>query len=400
MGNVSSYYQFSFTRTPKIIFGADRFKEISHIIQEMGKKVLIVTGVRSFRQSENWTELLKQLNHFQISYADLCVSGEPSPELVDTTVQQFRRENFEVVVAIGGGSVIDAGKAISAMLPVGESVVEYLEGVGSGVQHPGLKIPFIAVPTTAGTGSETTKNAVLSRVGEDGFKKSLRHDNFVPDVALIDPRLMLSCPPNITAAAGLDAFTQLLEAYVSTQSSPITDSLAWSGMECIKKYLIAAYTNGANDLMARNGMAYAAMLSGITLTNAGLGIVHGLASPIGGFFEIPHGVVCGTLLAAAIEENIRALQHHSDPLNKTALEKYARVGELLSGSKSENVTENCQLLIQELYEWTEMLKMPKLNQYGIQESDLNKIIEKTGNKNNPVQLNKDQIRNILLKRLK
>ena len=184
---------------------------------------------------------------------------------------------------------MDAGKSISAMLTKTESIKEYLEGIGT-KKHDGKKMPFVAVPTTSGTGSEATKNAVISEIGGRGFKKSLRHDNFVPDSVVIDPRLMISCPQNVTAASGMDVFSQLIEGYLSTNSSPMTDALALSGLRYIKEGLLKSYETG-DDIDARGKVAYASYLSGVVLANAGLGTVHGFASPIGGYFDIPHGVV-------------------------------------------------------------------------------------------------------------
>ena len=180
------------------------------------------------------------------------------------------------------------------MLPLSDGIINYLEGVE--LNPPGSTVSFIAVPTTAGTGSEATKNAVISSIGESGFKKSLRHDNFIPDIAVIDPQLMLSCPETLTAACGLDAIAQLLESYVSSKSNPITDALAFDALTKAIPAFEVAVKDGHKNLEARASMAYGALISGITLANAGLGIVHGFASPIGGFFDIPHGVVCGTLL--------------------------------------------------------------------------------------------------------
>ena len=220
---------------------------------------------------------------FGIKYHHVVVSGEPSPELIDTTVEKYRNEAVDAIVAIGGGSVLDAGKAISAMLHRTESIKEFLEGVGT-IEHPGTKLPFIALPTTSGTGSEATKNAVISHVGKSGYKKSLRHDNFVPDIAIVDPRFTLSCPQNITAASGMDCFTQLIESYLSDKANEYTDALAWEGLKEIKSSLVQSYMHG-NDIQARTGMAFASLTSGICLANAGLGVVHGFASSIGGLYK-------------------------------------------------------------------------------------------------------------------
>ena len=293
---------------------------------------------------------------------------------------------------------MDAGKAVSAMLLQEGSVVDYLEGVGTGVEHSGKKVPLVAVPTTAGTGSEATKNAVLSRPGPQGFKKSLRHDNFVPDVVLLDPKLMLSCPPFITAACGMDAFTQLLESYVSTKASPMTDALALSGLEHIGASLVLACTHGAGDENVRASMAYAALMSGITLANAGLGLVHGLASAIGGGFDIPHGVVCGTLMGAVNAFTIQKLTAEQGP-EHPALKKYARVGALLKGMQMGDVAQGCEMLLETIASWTETLKIPHLGEYGIRESDFDGILAGSGNKNNPLPLGADEIRGVLKERL-
>lgn len=388
---------FIFSRVPKIIFGTGRYNELFNIIESMGNNVLLVTGSTSLKASGKLDLLTDKLANSAINYHIINVKSEPSPDFIDDVVYNFSNLNINLVVSIGGGSVIDAGKAISAMIFQKDSVCDYLEGVGKGSVHTGKKAPFIAVPTTAGTGSETTKNAVLSRIGEKGFKKSLRHDNFVPDIALVDPELMVICPQNITASSGLDAFTQLLGSYVSTNSSPMTDSLALKGLHYVKESLIPVCTTGATDISYRSRMAYAAMISGITLANAGLGIVHGLASVIGGFFDIPHGIICGTLVGEAIKVNIHSLFNEGRGIYLT---KYARLGALLSEKNDEKDIEKCcNLLISSVESWIENLKIPKLGNYGVKEGDINRIVEATGNKNNPVDLSKQQIKDILLKRL-
>src|SRR4030042_815058 len=205
----------------------------------------------------------------------------------------------------------------------------------------------------------------------------------MPDIALIDPELHLSCPPAVTAACGLDAFTQLLEAYTSTNSNPRTDVLAFSGLERIQQCLLRVSSSDATNLELRARMAYGALLSGITLANAGLGIVHGFASSIGGFFDIPHGIVCGTLLASATRVNIEALNSEGGR-GLIVLDRYAKAGNLWVPDKTLTIPEGCNLLVKKLYEWEDVLQIPKLGNYGVGISDIEKIIAKTSNKNNPV----------------
>jgi len=393
---------FRFGNTPRIIFGVGVFPELSEIINSYGKTVLIITGSKSFKASNRFEMLINALKEKSMTFYTAEVSGEPSPELVDTIVNNYRDRNIEVVVSIGGGSVLDTGKAVSAMLSLEEPVINYLEGVGPGKKHCGQKVPFIAVPTTSGTGSEATKNAVLSKVGPDGFKKSLRHDNFVPDIAFLDPELTISCPPEVTAASGLDAFTQLMGSYLSNRATPLTDALAIDALPYIRDCLIPAATNAPEDINLRTGLAYASLISGINLANAGLGIVHGLASAIGGLFDIPHGVVCGTLVGEAVRKNIQLLLKLGGS-NNIYLKKYARVGALLSKGNliiADNQIEfYCNHLVKTINEWLEILKIPPLGHYGITEKDLTKIAEKTGNKNNPIKLDREEIVDLLSSRL-
>ena len=362
--------------------------------------MLFVTGETSLKSSDKWDQIVSELTRKSIGYSKISVAGEPSPLLIDDSVQKFRDKNIELVVAIGGGSVTDAGKAISAMIPKTDSIKKYLEGIGNKV-HDGNKIPFIAIPTTSGTGSEATRNAVISEVGPDGFKKSLRHDNLIPNVAIIDPELMISCPPSITAACGMDVFIQLLEAYVSPKGNPITDALAFSGLKFMSKNLLKACSTESTDVKVRTAMAYGSLISGITLANAGLGIVHGLASPIGGYFDIPHGVVCGTLLSEATKMNIKRLQDNK-LIGRGVLRKYAQVGALIVDKNNideEKIDDYCSILTDSLDNWTDQLELDRLGKYGIKMEDVDKIISKTGIKNNPVNLKTEDIREIIINRL-
>ncbi|TFG06311.1 MAG: iron-containing alcohol dehydrogenase [Promethearchaeota archaeon] len=391
---------FKFASIPHVIFGAGKLKELYEIIPNFGNNALLVVGGSSLKQSGKLDEITSVMQDKSINYSIISIDHEPSPAIIDQYAGDYRNKNIGVVIGIGGGSVTDAGKAISAMIPKTDSIENYLEGVGT-KQHDGEKIPYIAIPTTSGTGSEATKNAVISKIGPDGFKKSLRHDNLIPNYAIIDPELMLSCPPSISSACGMDAFTQLLEAYVSNNASPMTDALAYSGMKHMSRSLIKACTTGASDVKVRADVAYGSLMSGITLANAGLGIVHGLASPVGGFFDIPHGVVCGTLLAEATKMNIKKLQE-SGSSGEMGLKKHAKIGALLKGKEHvepDEVDHYCKVLINTLDEWTEKLKINRLGSYSIRHDDVDKIVDSASLKNNPVNLSKEEIRSIILNRI-
>ena len=397
---MNSSTDFFFARMPELHFGAGKLAQLPALLARdtpRRQRILLVTGSSSFVGSERYERLTRALDAAGIAHFQQAVAGEPSPELVDQTVARYRDQAIDQVVAIGGGSAMDAGKAISAMLPQQGSVTAYLEGMES-AKHDGRKTPFMAIPTSSGTGSEATKNAVLSRVGANGFKASLRHDNFIPDSALIDPELMLSCPPDVTAACGLDALTQLIEAYVSSKASPLTDALALSGLSHFAAGFERALADGANDVAARGELAYAAFLSGVTLANAGLGVVHGCAGPLGAYFRIPHGVACGTLLGEATRATLDELFTAPDK-NRVALEKYARVGTLLAGQTSGSLRDDCALLVATLEALIERCAIGRLSRYGITRADLPRIVDKANNKNSPATLSREQIAAILAARL-
>jgi alcohol dehydrogenase class IV len=386
---------FQFARIPKIVFRNGEIQKLAAHLAGFDSSVGLVTGNKSFIDSPAAIRLLDDLGTRKINIFHFPVAGEPSPEVIDNYAAKATAERIGVVVAIGGGSVLDAGKAIAAMNGIGESVERFLEGVGD-LDHPGTRLPFIAVPTTSGTGSEATKNSVISRIGPDGYKKSLRHDNFVPDMALIDPELTISCPRDITAASAMDCFTQLTEAYLSDKPTDYTDALALEGLKCIRDFLLRVVEDGS-DTEARAGMSFAALTSGICLANAGLGVVHGFASSVGGMFEIPHGVVCGSLMASANEINVRKLRKSSD--NKSTLQKYATMGRLFvsSGEKSDDYYADA--FISYLNELTGMLKLPGFAGFGVGEEHVGNICSLTDNKNNPVKLTEEEKAEILRSRL-
>ena len=389
---------FFFAKVPPIHFGTGKLEQLPSLLKSLkAQNILVVTGGKSLDHSDNWSEIQSLFEQNQISFERISYSGEPTTPDVDRLCQQYRPHQIEAVVGIGGGSVIDLGKALSAMLPHQNSIFDHLEGVGKGIPHSGVKLPYLAIPTTSGTGGEVTKNAVISEVGKNGYKKSLRHDNLIPDGIIIDGNLLTSCPRHITAACGLDALTQLLEPFLSPTASPLTDAIAMSGLEKVAQYLLLACGSGANNPSVREGMAYASLCSGICLANAGLGIVHGLASPVGGLFPIPHGVVCGTLVATANKVTLEAIRAR-EPQNP-ALAKMSRVGKIFSTESGKSENYYADFLIHTLEKWTEQLAIPKFSDYGVKARDLETIVEQTSNRNNPIKLTREEIFAILSSRL-
>jgi alcohol dehydrogenase class IV len=387
---------FTFSRIPELVFGAGKLSLLPGLLDKFGKHLLIVTGKASFAATPQAAQLFDNLTKSGFEWATYIIDHEPSPHDIDNAVIQCSKNLPDAVVAIGGGSVVDAGKAISAMLMSNEKIAYYLEGVGNNTPT-GKKIPFIAIPTTAGTGSEATKNAVITSIGANGFKSSLRHNNYIPDLALIDPELQLTCPPTLTACSGMDAFTQLFESYLSTQASPMTDTLAVDGIKHIQRSLVKLVNEAPGDVSLRADMAYAAWLSGITLANAGLGTVHGFAGTIGAMFDIPHGVVCGTLMAETNRLTLKKLQETEN--EGFVLKKYAPIGQIFSTEKGKPESYYAESLIDHLAEMTEKLHIPRLSEYGITSANFETIASSTSNKNNPVKLSPEEMCEVLGRRL-
>ena len=363
--------------------------------------VVVVTGGHSFRAGRHWRTLSESTVSWK-KMSEFSVSGEPSPELVDGAVAELRADLPDLVVAIGGGSVLDAGKAIAAMVCADGSVKDYLEGVGDR-QPSGATIPVVAIPTTAGTGSEATKNAVISHVGTEGYKKSLRHDNYVPSKVYIDPELTLGCPLDVTRYAALDAITQLLEAYVSTGAGNATDIYALEGMRLAGRSF-PGLAGGSDTIELRAEMALAAHYSGVALAHAGLGIVHGLASPLGAALQAPHGAVCGTLLAEATATVIRALEleaQQADTCESAAegLRKYAEAGVALAGEDQGSQQANIRHLIELLRRWVDECEVPSLSMHGMRADDISIIASRGGLKNTPAFLGAGEIEAVLRARL-
>lgn len=392
---------FSIARLPRIEFGAGSVGKLTAIAALYGKRLLLVTGQRAFVASAAGVKLFADLTAQGFAWEHVRVAGEPSPQFVDAQVAALRGSEIDAVIGIGGGSALDAAKAIAGLLKPGNSVLDHLEGVGPELPFRGPATPFIAVPTTAGTGSEATKNAVLSVQGNDGFKKSFRDDALVAEWAVIDPELLATCPPELIAADGMDAFTQLLESFVSTRANPLTDALARSGIMAVKDSLLPLYREpmGENAAAARDRMAYASLMSGICLAQTGLGSVHGLASPLGAFFPIPHGVVCGTLAATATAINIEAMEAR-EPDN-AALPKYAEIGRRFAMQKGLSGGDARKFLVATLRQWETALELPRLSEWRITSADFPRIVANSRGssmKTNPIVLADAEITRILAAR--
>lgn len=390
---------FSISRLPRIEFGRGKLQQLASLIRNYGMRVLLVTGSRSFRDTPHWPQLQENLRKQDLVLFDCSIDDEPSPQLIDELVERFRDEAIDVVVGIGGGSTVDAGKAIAGLLRIQHSVMDFLEGVGPELPYPGPAVPFIAVPTTAGTGSEATKNAVLSVRGSGGFKKSFRDEKLIAEYALLDPDLLSSCPASLIAANGMDAATQLLESYVSLRANPFTDALALQGLRAVRESLLFWYEHAEEPqltLEARARMGYAALLSGITLAQVGLGSVHGLASPLGAFFPIPHGVACGTVLAAATQTNIQAIEMRD--MANPAAGRYAHAAEVMCGKHFKSNREAHQALIELLERWRARMSLPGLASYGVTPEDIPRIVANargSSMKTNPIVITDDELTQIV-----
>ena len=372
---------FSCKPTPALIFGMGYHRKLPDLVTTFGKNLLLVVGGTSFLHGNDWPLLQAGLKELGVQIHIEQIEGEPSPQLIDAIWTRYPRNSIDCVLAIGGGSVLDGGKAISAMLMERKPVYTFLEGVGT-EKPSGAKVPFIAVPTTSGTGSEATSNAVLSQIGKKGFKKSLRHDNYVPNIAVIDPALTTSCPPGLTAACGMDTFSQLVEAYLSNNGSPFTDALALDGIRAVARSLPVACRNGA-DLTARADMSYGSYLSGIVLANAGLGVVHGMASALGGFFAIPHGAACALLMAPANRLTLTRLRENGS--DEKSLSKYSQLGEIIADCPLP-AADGQDRFIGYLEELAVELGIGGLHDFGVTAGDIDRIIAESTSKYNPVQL--------------
>ena len=379
---------FEFATAGRIMAGAGRAAELPGVLAGLGSRVLVCTGANPARHAS----LLAGLGR---PAATFPVAGEPTAGLARAGVAAAREHGADVIAAIGGGSVIDLGKAVAMLLANGGDPLDYLEVVGSAQKITQAAVPCVAVPTTAGTGAEVTANAVLA-VPEHRLKASLRSPLMIPRVALVDPLLTASCPPPVTAASGLDALTQCLEPFVSVRATPLTDGLAREGLRRAAAGLRAAHADGG-DLAARTDMAMCALLGGMALANAKLGAVHGLAGVIGGTADVPHGVACAALLAPVIQANVRTLRTAAP--GSPALDRYAEAAQLLTGKPVASIEDGLTWIGETLT----LLGVPGLAAFGLAPGQAGDIaaaaVTSSSMQGNPVPLSQGQLEAVFLEAL-
>ena len=375
--------RFEFATATRIIFGAGTLRDIGPLAKQFGRRVLVVTG----RNPNRAEPLLAKLRESDLTAVIFPVSAEPELETIRAGTALAKREQSELVVGFGGGSAIDAAKAIAAMLANEGELFDYLEVIGQGKALTRPSAPLIAIPTTAGTGAEVTRNAVLASP-EHRVKVSLRSALMLPRAALVDPELTYDLPPDITAYTGLDALTQLIEPYVCARANPMTDALCVEGLRRAARSLRRAFANG-RDVSAREDMAVASLFGGLALANAGLGTVHGFAGPIGGMFSAPHGALCAALLPHVMETNLRALRQR-EPASEV-LRRYDEVACWLTGNppaKADDGVEWVRALVTDL-------RIPPLGRYGLGREHTAELVEKSAKassmKANPIALTPDEL---------
>ena len=374
---------FEFATATRIVFGAGAASQVGANVKNLGRRALVVTGKNPVRAEK----LLANLVASGLGAAIFSVAGEPEISTVENGVALAKKENCDFVIAMGGGSVIDAGKAIAAMLTNDGELFDYLEIIGRGKALTKPSAPFIAIPTTAGTGAEVTRNAVLASP-EHHVKVSLRSPLMLPRIAVVDPELTYDLSPALTATTGLDALTQLIEPYVCLRANPLTDGFCEQGIFRAARSLRESISNGQN-MSAREDMALASLFGGLALANAGLGAVHGFAGPIGGMFPAQHGAVCAVLLPQVMAANLRALREREP--NSFALRRYYRIATILTGNPNATAdagVEWVQKLVSEL-------PVPKLGAYGIRDEHVSEIVTKAASassmKANPIVLVPDEL---------
>lgn len=379
---------FDFASAGRIIFGAGRLKELGGLASAYGHRALLVTGAQVGR-----AETVRQrLTEAGLSVGALSIGQEPTTEDLRRGIRQAQADGCDLVIGFGGGSPMDAAKGIAALLGNGGDPLDYLEVIGRGSALTRPSLPCIAIPTTAGTGTEVTRNAVILSP-EHGVKVSMRGLQLLPTIALVDPELSATMPPEVTASTGLDALTQLIEPFVSSRANPLTDALCRDGLGRVARSLRRAYEYG-DDQPARHDMALAALFSGLALGNAGLGSVHGFAGVIGGMVLGPHGAICAALLPHAIRVNVRAFRERA--ADGPALGRFAELGRILTGSPSAAAAE----AVEWIDELCAALRVPPLKAYGLERRHLPELLDKaalaSSMKANPIALTREEMEEIVL----
>ena len=383
--------RFEFATVTRLIFGQGTIQEVAPLVAKMGYRAFVITGHTVARA----TPLLEQLKKQGTESVTFNVPGEPTTTMAFTGAQKAREAKSDLVIGIGGGSVLDTGKAVAALLTNTGDLADYLEVIGGGQELANNPAPYIAIPTTAGTGTEVTRNAVLISP-EHHVKVSMRSPLMLPRVAVVDPALTFSMPPAVTASTGLDAITQLMEAYVSNRANPLADGICREGLKRAARSLLRAYEHGSNTAV-REDMSLASLFGGLALANAGLGAVHGFAAPLGGMFSAPHGTICARLTAYVMEANVEALQSRAP--TSPALTRYDEVAQILTGSATARAVDGI-LWMQEL---CAALKVPPLAEFRLKEADLPNVVARSKRassmKGNPIELTDRELAEILKKAL-
>ncbi len=383
--------QFEFATANKIIFGAGKLDTIREVVAGLGERILILSG----GPQGNNDRLCNLLDAQGLLTRTIRIGGEPTVESVCDAVNHARELAANLVIGMGGGSALDTAKATAALLANPGEVTDYLEVIGKNQPLTQPSLPLIEIPTTAGTGTEVTRNAVIG-VPSQHIKVSMRSPYLLARVALVDPELSLSMPPDITAFTGLDALTQLIEPFTSTSSNPLTDAICLEGIKHLAHSFVRAYDNGS-DLEARVDMSLASLFSGLALANAKLGAVHGLAGPIGGEVPAHHGAICASLLPWVMEANVNALYSRSP--NDPTLERYDLIGKLLTGNPSATAKD----AIDWVHKTCSLMHIQPLSSYGLVDGQFQGLIEKgqkaSSMKGNPIILSDEELRNILQRTL-
>lgn len=378
---------FDFTAPPRILFGAGLLRQAGALARGLGSRAFVVTG----RDPARAASLLERLQAGRIAAQAFSVHGEPTTDLVRQGTAQALAFAADLVVGFGGGSPLDAAKAIAVMATNGGDPMDYLEVVGRGQTLAKASLPILAIPTTAGTGSEVTRNAVLASP-EHKVKASLRSCTMIPRIALVDPELTYGVPPAVTASTGLDALTQLIEPFTCNRGNPLVDGFCRDGIARVARSLRRAWADG-RDAAAREDMALASLYGGLSLANAGLGVVHGFAGPVGGAFAAPHGAVCAALLPHAMAVNRAALLRRAP--NSPMLARYDEIARLLTGRADAKAEDG----VEWVRDLTRTLGVPPLAAHGVARGDIPTLVEKatvaSGTKTNPIPLTREELADIL-----